>query len=184
MRRFVPVLAAGVVGLLGLVPATASAEPPIKLTRSIDITVLAPFTSGVCGFDVYQHVVGTSTITALKRNGAVVREIDGAHNLRYTWFAPSEGTSYSYAVNGPERYTYPGGAALGSPAVLTFNGLNEKVPGAPASAGQQVYYGIVVGFDGDGIPFADIDFDNPVKLTGSYGPTVEDRCRALTSSVS
>jgi hypothetical protein len=174
-------LVAAVVSTLALGVALgghASAAAPIKVSNPVDFTTLAPFTSATCGFDVYQHLVGTFTATAITKSGAVVKEIDGAHHARLTWFAPSRGTSYSYPLNSPVKYYYPQGATLGAPAIFTIYGLSEKVPGAPAAAGPAVFNGVVVDFSPDGIPLVITD-PEPVKIRGSGGPTVQDRCAAL-----
>ena len=164
--------------LMALACAHAHAEQPVHIPLFFDFTLKATFTSSVCGFDVFRHIVGTFVITGIKRDGVIVKEIDGAHHVRITWFAPSQGTSYSYPFNSPVMYRYPEGASIGAPALLYIEGLSEKVPGAPASAGQAVFPGVVVDIDAGGIPLVITDPD-PIKFTGSDGPGVVDRCLAL-----
>lgn len=168
-----------VLAMLTSMPTVA--EKPIMTSQSFDFTVLAPFTSAQCGFDVYRRIVGTFTVTAIQRDGVVVKEIDGAHHATITWFAPSQGTSYSFPLNSPTTYLYPEGASVGAPALLYFFGLSEKIPGAAATAGQAVYEGTVALIDPSGIPLVVTDAE-PIKVTGHIGGDLQARCAALGAS--
>ena len=177
MRNRVLALRAASIALMTLA-LPASAVQPIRTTVNIDVTLKARGTSIACGYDVYRHIVGTFTVTAIQRDGNVVKEIDGSHHATFTWFAPANGTSYSYPQNSPVTYLYPEGGTVGAPAVLIFHGLAEKIPGAPAASGQEVFQGYVAAISDAGIPEVITD-DVPTKLTGSAGGTLEDRCNAL-----
>lgn len=179
MKRNRALASVGVV-LATLASSPAFAEKPIRTSQAFDFTVLAPFTSAQCGFDVYQRIVGTFTVTAIQRDGMVVKEIDGAHHASVTWFAPSQGTSYSFPLNSPTTFLYPDGAYVGAPALLYFFGLSEKIPGAGATAGQAVYEGTVVQIDADGIPLVVTDAE-PIRVTGHIGGDVQARCAALSA---
>src|SRR5262249_14630595 len=94
----------------------ACAAQPTRVFEVLDITIPAPVTSAACGFAVFHRLTGTFTVTLFTDGGdLVVREVDGAKGARDTWFAPSQGTSYSYEFNGPTRYDYPEGATVGAP---------------------------------------------------------------------
>jgi hypothetical protein len=164
--------------ILGSAALPAAAVKPIRIVQDFDFTVPAPNTSATCGFQVLRRIVGTFAINGFTSDGAVVREIDGVHHSTITWYAPTQGTSYSYPFNAPARYYYPEGNDVGAPAVLTTTGLAEKVPGKPAAAGQAVFLGVILEINSDGIPVVITDAE-PVKRTGSEGPTVADRCAAL-----
>src|SRR5215475_9376328 len=158
------------------------AEPPFRFSEVLDITVPAPVTSAACGFPVLHRITGTFTVTLFKDGGdLVVREIDGAKGARDTWFAPTQGTSYSYQFNGSTRFDYPEGGTLGAPATLTFDQMLEKVPGRPAAAGMVVYQGVVVFVTPEGIPVVDTD-PVPILIHGSFGSSpYADRCAALAA---
>lgn len=181
MRTRFPRAAAVSMFLIAPVGSPAVAEQPIRIVEPFDIVQRASNTSRVCGYDVFRRTVGIFTVTAFKKDGVVVREIDGAHHASQTWFAPSQGTSYSFTFNAPVRYDYPQGGVVNAPATLTVTGFAEKIPGQHASAGQAVFEGIVVEITEGGIPLVTTD-PEPVKLTGSSFPGVEARCAALDAN--
>jgi hypothetical protein len=160
--------------------STASGEAPTRISFTIDDTFYAPFTSFVCGFDVYIHQQGTIKVTLFSDGGgSLVRETDTSPGFRTSFFAPSTGRTISYPGQVTAHTTYSAGGALGSAAVVTLTGILHKYDGAPADAGQLVFAGVVVGVDPDGIPL--VDFTDDISAHGHFSDDIlGDRCAALS----
>lgn len=182
MFRFVTTLSCAL-ALAAAVVRPAAASPPTRFTEEVDITFFAPATSAVCGFPVFVTQTGTANVTL--RYGAdgttVVRETDWNADLRTTFSAPTQGTSFSYPSGGQLQTEYPEGASLGKPAIATLTGFGNKLSGDSAEAGRVVMLAVVVFVDPvTGIP--GIDFVDVLSSSGHFlGDTLSRRCAALAA---
>ena len=159
--------------------ATASANPPKRLSFKVNDTFYVPFTSAYCGFDVYRTISGTINVTLFQdQNGTLLRETDTGPDFKESFFAPSTGKTFSDPGFVTAHTTYDGGAAFGSTATVTLTGLLQNAAG-PADAGQIVLRGVVVGVDPSGIPF--VDASDFLSGSGHFSPDpVGNRCAALS----
>ena len=138
-----------------LAAGSSTAAGNVTRVTGIDISeTIGPLPlSDECGFDVFRQVTGTATVTLIRNaSGDVVREIDTAPGSRVTFFAPSQGTSFSYEGNLVFHTLYPEGATLGAPATVTVTGLQGHVAGIGADAGFVEFQTTVTGFSPEGIP--------------------------------
>jgi hypothetical protein len=183
MRALTVALALGLIALGAAPAAPAAAAQPTTFTEDIDDTRVLPRASAACGFPVHQRFAGTVTVKLFTdRQGALVRELNLFPGTRVTWFAPSEGTAFSYPLAGAAWFDYPQGGAVGAPATLTLTGLQDKVPGQPADAGRTVLAGQVIFVTPDGIPVVETD-PVPVSVAGSTGNlTFPNVCAALAGA--
>jgi hypothetical protein len=139
--------------LLGLIAAlvlssSGMANPPSRFTFTLDDTFPAFGTSAVCGFSVFVHLEGTAAAQLFyDRHGVLIRELDTSPNLKITFFAPSTGKSFTYAVGGPFVQEYVDGAAVGSPVVATLAGLIGATGSSAPNAGRIVSEGVVAGIE-------------------------------------
>ena len=176
MRRliaFAATLACGV----ALTP-TATGAPPTVVSFEVFDEFHAPFTSELCGVEVWIRLEGTVRLTVFHdQDGAVVRELDTSPGFRTTFSSPETGMSFSFPEALVWHYAYPEGASVGAPARVTITGLQ----GAPAiTAGRVVEDGEVVGISPDGVPFVD-----PIGFVSANGRFPDEetylaaRCEAL-----
>ena len=179
MRRSAALLS--IIGIFGslLAASTATANPPARFTFSIDDT-FPSFLSGVCGFDVLIHLEGTSTATLfVDKTGAIVREIDTNPNLKITFSAPSEGTSFTFPAGGAFVQEYINGTAVGSAALATLTGLINGTGSGPPDAGRIVANVVVVDTTPEGIPI--VDFVSEIASSGHRNADLAAaRCAALS----
>jgi hypothetical protein len=183
VRTLTIVLAIGLVALGAVTAVPAAAAEPTTFTEVIDVTRLLPRLSATCGFDVYQRFVGTvSAKLFTDRTGSTVRELDISRSARLIWSAPSQGTSFSYPLNGASWYEYPRGGTLGAPATLTITGFQGRVPDLPPDAGRAVFVGEVIFVTPEGIPVVETS-PVPVSVTGRTGNlTFPNICAELAGS--
>jgi hypothetical protein len=168
----------------GLLVAAAAAGPvaaqrAVHLTGlPIGVSVVDPFLTGYCGFDVTFTLAGTGSVT-LEYNavGLVIREIDSAPAARITF--SGNGSSFGYTSSSQIAVTtYPEGATIGAPARTTLTGYWGNTPNTRPNAGPDVIIGHVADFSAEGIPM--VIFDD---LVASHSPRpadfAADICAAL-----
>ena len=168
--------------LLAVPGGGAGAAPPRIVTTHRDVSVVDPFFTQLCGFEVQFFNVGTVTSKLfVNENGTIVREIDTFPGAKAGWSSPASGRSIVFPASAKLTTEYPNGTALGSAATVTGTGLSAKVPGIPADAGKAVFAGHVVFIDSDGVPI--VAFDQLLSITGhSSDPAVFEAavCAALS----
>lgn len=172
-----------VIGLIALaLPATAAADAPKRFVFDIEpVPTLAPGISAICGFPVFRALSGRSIVTLFyDANGNVVREQVVFPELRWTFSAPTLGTSISYHAGGIEHTTY----SQDGTATVVFTGLQDfiQIPGtAPLAveAGRQEWDAIVI-FLQDGIPVWQLVQleDQSGRFTGGVREAI---CQALAA---
>lgn len=170
----------------------AGAAAPEHLTIPIHATFYAPFLSNACGVPVRITIDGVARVT-LQRNdaGLVVSEHDVTSSFTAVFESPVDlgGTGLSFTNRSPSvaTFDYGTGAAIGSTAQITLNGLAGFAagPGSTVAAGLQRLTGTVVAFSPEGIPI--VDFDGPVQIQRGRWPDLDlvlaERCAALGGSV-
>ena len=175
------VLLGSAAGLL-FTGSAAAASPPSRVAFSVDETFRSPFTSAVCGFDVFVHVEGTAVATVFfDDTGTPVREIDTQPNLKITVVAPSTGRSFTYPRAGALTQDYSAGTAIGSPALATLTGLIEAAGSTAPDAGRIVIDAVIVAIGPEGIPI--VDFVSEVAASGHFNTDLAGaRCAALSDS--
>jgi hypothetical protein len=172
-----------IVGLLAasvLAPGVA-ASPPSHFTFTIDETVPAPGLSAACGFEVVAHLEGSAiAIVFYDQSGEIVREIDTNPSFTTTFFAPSQGTSFTYAIGGILQTTYTEGAAVGSSALAKVTGVLAGTGSTAPNAGTLVFEAVVIDITPEGIPI--IDLLTLLSATGHRVDSLtEARCATLTA---
>jgi hypothetical protein len=157
-------LLAAVASIAVAVPAAAA--PPIHVEYPVDVTYPIPELTPICGVDVTFSMTGTFKGTLFRdRSGTVVREFDSQPNTLITFSSPTTGKSFSYRFSTVFTTEYTGGLEPGSEAVATANGLVDKFPGVPASAGRAVFDHVIVVFvDETGVPY--VNYGDLSSFTG------------------
>ena len=129
-------------GLLAVVIAVASAlaggsakaGTPTWESISVDDTYLLPLTSAACGFDVYEHDVGTLKNQTIVRPDGSVMISDRAVHIDTVYFAPTTGKSILVHPGGV------GGLALTFHADGSFTLLSHGTDGMITMPGVGVIY--------------------------------------------
>lgn len=176
----------GVTLVLGVVAAlvfssSGTANPPTRLTFTLDETFPAVGTSAACGFDVFVHLEGIGAAQLFyDRNGALIREIDTSPSLKTTFFAPSTGKSFTYPAGGSFVQDYVNGTAIGSPLVATLTGYIGGTGSSAPNAGRIVFEAVVIDVGPEGIPV--VDLVSEIASSGHFNEnTAAARCATLSS---
>ena len=150
---------------LVLLVAPVHASGPTSIVLDVDASHPVGYLTSACGFPVTARVAGTAGVLLfLDESGSVVRETDTLARSTYTLSSPYG--SFSFVNAAVFRTTYPSGAALGSPAIVTATGVDTNVPGASTTAGRLVFaHGVVTGTMPGGIPI--VDFGPPTTMAGN-----------------
>src|SRR3954468_9871025 len=107
-----------VVASVGVLAGTASADSPIRVLQSGEVTFPSRFWSHACGFLVLKTQTGPFWITVhTAHDGSSAHELDTFNTMKQTLWAPSTGRSFQDNI-GPEKYEYPEGIFLGAPALV------------------------------------------------------------------
>jgi hypothetical protein len=163
---------------VGLPGAAAAAPSSLTVREQIDFTVLRPFLSGICGYDVYSRLDGTITIVmTFDDAGNPVREVDTGV-LTQTFFAPATGqpVSFPLTVNMFADYQ-PDGTAV---ATITGLFLNVHATGDQPvrfQAGREVYSAVIIDVRPDGVPI--IELIDLLLVNGVDWGALGDICLAL-----
>jgi hypothetical protein len=169
-----------------LLPAGATATPPLRLSFPVDETFHAEGLSAICGVPVWIHFEGEDQVTYFydASGTQIVRETDYSPGFKFTIYSPVEEGGTGRTFTSPSSMTlhvdYPEGTTVGSPAIITQTGLSGfAAPGFPG-AGRIVYEGVV--FDtSDGLPH--LDWPTAVlSVVGSYNRGIDPlavRCAFL-----
>jgi len=179
-------LCAAALCVLATSPAVQAA-PTTHFAVDIDVTFFAPGTSAFCGFPIFRTDKGTVNISLFYANdGKLKREDDSAVNFSTTWFSPvtsPSGTGKSITSNGPATLhtEYPEGAFVGAPAILRLTGLQSKIPGLAAQAGNQSGTGVVLEVDPGGAPLTDFTVDESHGDFDSLSDVRAAICAALAA---
>jgi len=184
-KRLVPRAAlVALIALLGLlVAAPADAQRARHVTINVEDTFEDDFWTETCGTTVVISVEGTLHVTLLyNEEGLIEEEINPSSGLTVTFSAPLTGNSFSFP-NNTAIFDYGAGAEVGSTFTATIVGLFGHVPGLIASdAGQLIFSGVVVGFDGFEIPI--VEFTELLVVHGNFQSQEDINaavCGALTS---
>jgi hypothetical protein len=165
MRRISLPLAAGAL-LAVTIAGPVAAQRAVHITGiPIAVSVVDPFLTGVCGYDVTFTLTGTASATLVYNDaGLIIREVDTAPAARITF--SGNGNSFSYPSSSQILVTsYPEGATIGAPAQTIETGMFQKAPGSIPNAGPDVLLGHVVGFTAEGVPLLEVD-----EVLASHGP--------------
>ena len=158
---------------------TATADEPLLIRKYVDITVLQPGLSALCGFTVYRRVEGlVDAALFLDDQGNAVHEIDTSPSLRYTFFAPETGESVSYPGTGTLITDYyPDGTAVAtSHGHLTLVHMPGTGP-LLISVGRLVFTAEVIDVI-DGIPVIGPPIDVLFEAGVDHGSILQ-ACQAL-----
>ena len=155
-KRVILLLAVALAALVAAGASNAQRAVHLKGALPVDFSFQDPFLSGQCGFDVTVTFDYAADATLIYNDaGLVVREIDTVPTGGFTF-----SSAYGSLSGKPQNViqSYPGGAALGSPANIMTTGMGFVVPGVlPANAGIEIIANaVVVGFTPEGIPLWDI----------------------------
>ena len=182
MARTAFVALATVLGLGAAAPAEAQQAKHLRIV--IDESFANPGVTEACGTPVVTSMEATLNVTLLyNQAGLIVKEIDPSGGGTVTFTATESGNSFSFPFS-TTIIDYGEGAAVGSTFTATFVGLFGHVPGFISSdAGQVVVTGVVTGFDENGSPLLEFDFD---EILLQHGNRASDEqilaaiCAALT----
>lgn len=166
---------------LGLV-STASGAGAQRVSFQVYDDFHAPFTSELCGVEIWIRFEGTVSLTVLTdTSDTVVREIDTQPGFKTTFYSPETGKSFSFPEAIVWHFEYPDGAYAGAPATVMATGMHGR-GGKVADAGVVFFEGEVVDvIEIDGVPVALVDF----WWTGERGHFNDEdtylagRCKAL-----
>ena len=152
-------------GTLAATPAWAT--PPTQLHQvPFNFSIPDDALTAACGFDVFQVAAGLIDITLLyDQSGTLIREIDTFPTLTLSFTAPSTGKSIGSRVAAPVITDYTGGGAVGTAAVVHFNGLQLMLGPGVMFTGRQVFDAVVVDTSPEGIPI--IAFTNLISQSGN-----------------
>ena len=134
-----------------LTTASAQATPPSHFSEPVDFSFQLNYYTNLCGFPVFQSLVGTiNTTLRYDKAGNVVSEIDTQPGATLTFSSPTKSLSWPFATM--VRTDYTNGGAVGSEATAYGSGLSIKAPGASADGGRVVFSAVVVATTPDGVP--------------------------------
>ena len=153
-------------GVLAAAPAWAT--PPKHFFHiPINDSVRDDALSDACGFDVFDVFAGNINVTLFyDQSGTLIREIDTFPATTIGFAAPSTGKSIVSASPAVGHIDYTGGAAVGTPAVLTITGLQLMVQPGVMLTGRQVFEAVVVDHTPEGIP--GLEFTNLISESGNF----------------
>ena len=180
MRKLALMIAIAAVAA-GVAATRGAADPPEHFVFLDDVSFQSGSLTRRCGTPVFITVYGRLRITLRTGPDGAVHETDVYENWTVTYSAPATGRSFSVKL-GPGFFDYPDGVFLGAPAVVSFVGVQQNVPGLPASAGRIVFPAEVVFVSPDGVPFVDPTGPTLSENGNLIDPTVTRAaiCAALT----
>jgi hypothetical protein len=169
--------------IAAIVIPTAGASAPIReeLVFS-DITFDDFYLSDACGTTVVNTIdVRVLVIFFPAAHDAPAHEVD-VFNGSITYNSPDTGNSLTRPLSGSARTVYPEGTEPGSPALLTFTGVNTvSFSGVgPPGSGELVANGTILFLDEFGVPITTFATSDIVSMTGNYAATTAEVCAALT----
>lgn len=172
MKRSRSRMGVGLVAMVAaLTTASAQATPPSHFSEARNISFQLGYYTDLCGFPVFQSVVGTINTTLFyDRSGSIVSEVDTQPGATLSFSSPTSGKSLSWPFGNMLRTEYTNGAAIGSDAISYGSGLSIKVPGVSADSGRVVFSAVVVDTTPDGVPL--VGFTGVISEKGS--PTDPD----------
>jgi hypothetical protein len=176
-RHCLATLAAAAVTLL--VPAAAHGARPLQDRFPVDAVFEDAALSDACGFPVTIGFEGTFAITVFINRDGSVRELDTQPGTKLIFTGP--GGRYVAPFSASLHTTYPQGALVGAPAILTYTGNNALGIDAfvGPGTGRAELTGIVVAVE-DGFPLT--RFTELVTTSGHCDPDATARiCAALAT---
>lgn len=164
----------------GATARPADALPPRHVSQTVNLTFPIDYYTQQCGVTAWSTLTGQLDATLFTdQSGTVVREVDTQPGTTET-FSSSAGRSFSFPVAATLVTSYPDGSGIGSPAVVSGDGLSGKIPGVPADAGRITIQATVVELTDQGVP---ITAFGPVTSMNGHAndPAVADAaiCTAL-----
>jgi hypothetical protein len=166
------VLTFGVAAAAGDVPIKDSFPVDTEPFQLDDLTV-------ACGVPVMVEIHGTFSIKGFIKDQTVVREIDTQPGTKLT-YTTEGGGSITIPFSGALHATYPEGAVIGAPAIVTLTGntgpFNTEI--GPGS-GRLVFDETIEDITEDGIPL--VRLTTPVAIQGNFSRQTARICAALTS---
>jgi hypothetical protein len=175
---------AALVTLLAVVVIpTAGASPPIREEVVFsDVTYDDFYLSDACGTTVIDTLSAEVSVAFFPAaQGRPAHEVDTLTHGVITYSSPDTGNSLTRSMNGTAHTLYPEGTAPGSPALLTFIGVNMSSLGTgPPGSGQLVANGTILFLDDLGVPVTTFDTSGIVSMRGNYAATTAEICAALT----
>jgi hypothetical protein len=164
------------------IAASATGAGAQKLSFDVDENFYAPFTSDLCGIEVWIRFEGRVVVTVISdKDGAVVRELDTQPGFTTTFYSPETGKSFRFPEAIVWHWEYPEGAYPGAPVQGMATGMHGR-GGKVTDAGRVLFAGEVWDVvEIDGVPLPLIDFW-PVGGSGRFADEVTylaGRCEAL-----
>jgi hypothetical protein len=149
-----------------VLPASVgAASAPLVVHDDIDSTVLLPFLSDVCGFDIYSHLEGSVTsVVQFDADGNPDREVTTGL-VKRTFFSTSTDQSVTFPLPLTSIVDYaPDGSAIAFDAGLFIN--VHVAGGQPIRfvAGRDLYTAVIVDINPAGVPIHE-----PIDLLSSSG---------------
>jgi hypothetical protein len=177
MKRWIAPALASVA--MATAPA-ALAAPPISVSEPVDASFEIDSLSDACGVPVTLTITGTLASKAFTdTDGTIVREIDTSPGTKLT-YSTEGGASITIPFTGVFHATYPEGATVGAPVIVTVTGNTGPFFDAigPGS-GRLQFETIVEDFTDEGVPLWRLDgLSEPAH--GNFTQT-QRICSALTS---
>ena len=166
-----------------VVPSAGATRPIHEEVTLTDVTFPDAYLSDACGTDVLDTVNGRLTATLFPAGpGSPAHEVDTLTGGTITYSSPDTGNSVTRPMNGTSHALYPDGISVGSPAIVTINGLNsQSITGvAPPGSGQLVANATILFVDDVGVPGTAFATSDIVSMNGNYAATTAEICAALT----
>jgi len=166
-----------------IVIPTAGATAPIREEVVFsDVTYDDFYLSDACGFTVINNLSADVSVTFFPAaHGSPAHEVDTLTHGVITYSSPDTGNSLTRSMNGTAHSVYPEGTSPGSPALLTFIGVNMSSLGTgPPGSGQLVANGTILFVDDLGVPVTAFDTSGIVSMRGSFAATTAEICAALS----
>ena len=164
-----------------LIPS-AAASAPIHEELVLDGVAIPDFyLSDACGTTVVDTLSGRLTATLFPAGpNSPAHEVDTLTNGSITY--SSSAGSLTQPLNGTSHAVYPDGISVGSPAVVTINGVNTQsiTSVAPPGSGQLVANATILFVDDAGVPGTAFATSDIVSMNGTYAATTAAICAALT----
>jgi hypothetical protein len=166
-----------------LIPS-AAASAPIHEEVSLDgVTIPDFYLSDACGTTVLDTLSGGLTATFFPAGpNSPAHEVDTLTGGTITYSSPDTGGSVTRPLNGTSHAVYPDGIAVGSPALVTIDGVNTQsiTSVAPPGSGQLVANATILFVDDAGVPGTAFATSDIVSMNGTFAATTAAICAALT----